>query len=74
MLQLVLVQELRLHLGHVHLRRALVLAALALETQIEHVIQPLTGELVQGQVALQDRRQAPSPGPGREKLVAAGFE
>ena len=36
------------------------LAALALETQIEHLVQPLTGELVQGQVAL----QSPSGGVG----------
>ena len=55
--RVVVVQELVLHLGHVHVGRALRLAALALEAEVHHLVEPLAREVGRRHLAGQHRPQ-----------------
>src|SRR5499433_2331898 len=68
----IVVEELVLHLGHVHVGRTLRLAALALETQIHHFIEALAREVRGGDLAREHGAQRVGPPPRGVLLVARG--
>ena len=68
-LLIVVVQELVLHLRHVHVRRALGLAALALEAEVHHLVEPAAREFRRRQLPGQHRAQRVR-GPVWSVLVA----
>ena len=70
--RVVVVQELVLHLGHVHVGRALRLAALALQAEVHHLVEALAREVGRGHLARQHRAQRVGAPAGGVLLVAGG--
>ena len=71
---LVLLQELVLQLGHVHLGRALGLARLALQAEVHHLVHGLAGEGVRPQPPGDDPAQGVGPAAGGMTIVARRLE
>ena len=67
----VVVEELVLHLGHVHVGRALGLAPLALETEVHHLVEAPAREVGGGHSAREHRAQGIGP-PARRVLLVPG--
>src|SRR5205823_193302 len=66
-LGVILVQELGLETGHVHVRRTLALARLALQAEVEYVEQSRIGQAAQ--VALAGQRQPQRVGPAARAVL-----
>src|SRR2546427_3607736 len=66
----VMAQKLVLEFGHVHIRGAFGFTCLALQTQVEHVVQSMAGEFGLWQAPCENGPQGIGPPAGRMLLVA----
>jgi hypothetical protein len=66
------IEELVLHLGHVDVGRTLGLAALALQAQVHHLVEPLAGELGRRHPAGEHRAEGVGPAARGVFFIAGG--
>src|SRR5207249_8060744 len=69
-LLVVLVQKLRLEAGYVHVGRTLRLAGLALQTQVEHLVQRRVGQAAQAELPGEREPQGVGPAAGAVLFLA----